>query len=143
MQIPFEETVNVAIEKAADVIIAKINLNEEKRNREFTYQLKELEFYKSNYQKDLKLIFDYWFELIRISYTKDNPHLTAAEREKYKKRYAELSHFDKMSLNRMNTIKYGGKETGRVLALENKLHHKNYEKQPQYTGLFIWCSILF
>ena len=46
MELPFESTINTAIEKIADGVIAKVNINEERRNREFTYQLKELEFYK-------------------------------------------------------------------------------------------------
>ena len=75
LSVPFESTINTAIEKIADGVIAKMNHAEEKRNREFTYQLKELEFYKSNYEKDLKDIFDYWFELVRIIHIKDNEKL--------------------------------------------------------------------
>lgn len=85
MEIPFEGTLNTAIEKIADGIITKINLNEEKRNREFTYKLKKLEFYKSNYEKDLKDIFDYWFELVRITHIKDNKNLTEQERQNHQK----------------------------------------------------------
>ena len=81
MEFPFESTVNTAIEKITDGVIAKMNINEERRNREFTYQLKELEFYKSNYEKDLKEIFDYWFELIRVAQIKDNKNLSGARRE--------------------------------------------------------------
>ena len=68
--------INTIIEKVSDGVIAKMNMNEEKRNREFTYQLKELEFYKSNYENDLKDIFD--FSAIttsltnNIGVTKDN-----------------------------------------------------------------------
>lgn len=142
MEFPYESTINTAIEKNSDTVIAKINLNEEKRNREFTYQLKELEFYKSNYQKDLKDIFDYWFEIVRITHIKDNQNLTASERERCNKKYNELVQIDKISRYKMNTIKYGGKETGRVLAIENKLHQDKYNDQPEYTTLFMWCAIL-
>lgn len=142
MEYPYESTINTAIEKVADAIITKININEEKRNREFTYQLKELEFYKSNYQKDLKDIFDYWFDVVRLTHIKNNKNLSAQERERHQKKYFELVNLDKISRYKMNTIKYGGKETGRVLALENKLHQSRYSDQPKYTTLFLWCSIL-
>ena len=45
MEVPGESVVNTIVEKVSDGIIAKMNINEERRNREFTYQLKELEFY--------------------------------------------------------------------------------------------------
>ena len=140
MELPFESTINTAIEKIADGVIAKVNINEERRSREFAYQLKELEFYKSNY--DLKDIFDYWFDVVRITHIKDNPHLTAQEREKHNKRYNELIHVDKIARYKMNTIKYGGTETGRVLAIEQKLHQEKYSNQPKYIPLLMWCSVL-
>ena len=142
MELPFESTINTAIEKIADGVIAKVNINEERRSREFAYQLKELEFYKSNYEKDLKDIFDYWFDVVRINHIKDNPHLTAQEREKHNKRYNELIHVDKIARYKMNTIKYGGTETGRVLAIEQKLHQEKYSNQPKYIPLLMWCSVL-
>ena len=139
---PFENTINLAIEKIADGVITKMNHVEERRNREFTYQLKELEFYKSNYEKDLKDIFDFWFDVVRIVHVKDNPHLSAPEQKKYNDKYKELIQIDKISRYKMKTIKYGGTETGRVLAIENKLHQKKYEDKPKYVPLFMWCSIL-
>lgn len=142
MELPFESTVNTAIEKIADGVIAKININEERRSREFSYQLKELEFYKSNYEKDLKDIFDFWFDVVCITHIKDNPHLTEQERQKYYKRYGELIHVDKIARYKMNTIKYGGTETGRVLAIENKLHQEKYNNKPTYIPLFMWCAVL-
>ena len=42
----------------------------------------------------------------------------------------------------MNTIKYGGTETGRVLAIEQKLHQEKYSNQPKYIPLLMWCSVL-
>ena len=118
MEFPFESTVNTAIEKIADGVITKININEERRNREFTYQLKELEFYKSNYEKDLKDIFDYWFELVRMAQIQNNEKLTEPERAKYSKELTKYLSVDKISRYRMNTMKYGGKETSRILAIK-------------------------
>ncbi|OUO17955.1 hypothetical protein [Flavonifractor sp. An4] len=142
MELPFENTVNTAIDKIADGVITKMNHAEERRNREFAYQLKELEFYKSNYEKDLKDIFDFWFEVVRVVHIKDNPHLSAPEQKKYNDKYKELIQIDKISRYKMKTIKYGGTETGRVLAIENKLHQKKYDDKPKYVPLLMWCSIL-
>lgn len=142
MELPFESTINTAIEKISDGVINKMNHAEEKRNREFTYQLKELEFYKSNYEKDLKDIFDYWFELVKITHIKDNENLTEQERQRFRKKYTEMLSVSKVATLKMNTLKYGGTETGRVLAVENALHQKKYADQPESTALFIWCSVL-
>lgn len=81
MEVPGESVVNTIVEKVSDGIIAKMNINEERRNREFTYQLKELEFYKTNFDKELKEIFDYWFELVRIAQMQNNPNLSEAENQ--------------------------------------------------------------
>ena len=142
MELPFESTVNTAIEKIADGVITKMNINEERRNREFTYQLKELEFYKSNYEKDLKEIFDYWFELIRVAQIKDNKNLSEQEKMRYNKKYSDLLTVDKISRSRMNTLKYGGKETSRVLAITNRLTQDTFHDKPEQTTLFAWCAIL-
>lgn len=48
MGFPGEEIVSTAVEKLSDTLIQKMDHAEEKRNREFTYQLRELEFYKGN-----------------------------------------------------------------------------------------------
>lgn len=142
MEIPFESTVNTAIEKISDGVIAKMNHAEEKRNREFTYQLKELEFYKSNYEKDLKDIFDFWFELVKITHIKDNKNLTEQEQQRLNKKYKEMLSIMKIATYKMNTLKYGGTETGRVLAIESVLHQEKYNDQPEATALFVWCAIL-
>ena len=142
MEFPFESTVNTAIEKIADGVITKININEERRNREFTYQLKELEFYKSNYEKDLKDIFDYWFELVRMAQIQNNEKLTEPERAKYSKELTKYLSVDKISRYRMNTMKYGGKETSRILAITNRLSQPKFEHQPKLTLVFAWCSVL-
>lgn len=135
-------TINTMIEKISDGVIAKMNINEERRNREFTYQLKELEFYKSNYESDLKDIFDYWFELVRITHIKDNQNLTEQEKQKYQKKYNELMSIEKISRYKINSLKYGGTETGRVLALQNLLLQEEYKDQPDTTALYMWCLIL-
>lgn len=66
MGFPGEEIVSTAVEKLSDSLIQKMDHAEEKRNREFNYQLRELEFYKGNYDKEIKKIFDGWFDFYKI-----------------------------------------------------------------------------
>lgn len=142
MEMPGESVVNTIIEKISDGVITRMNINEERRNREFTYQLKELEFYKSGYDKELRSLFDYWTELVWLAQFKDNGCLSQSEKEKYNKRYNELIHIDKIAKNKINTIKYGGKETGRVLALQSKLQQEKYKDQPTLVIVYMWCSVI-
>ena len=142
MELPLENLVSTAIEQISTGVQLKISQIEEQKNRDFTYQLKELEFYKSNYEKDLKDIFNYWFDVVRVTHIKDNKNLTSAERQKYEKQYNELLKVTKISKYKMNTLKYGGLETGRILSLESTLHNKKYENQPETTAMFVWCTVL-
>lgn len=142
MGFPGEEIVSKAVEKIADGVIQKMEEAEARREREFTFRLKELEYYKSNYDKELKDIFNFWFELVRITHIKDNKNLTSQEKEKHQKQYNEMMKVDKIARYKMNTLKYGGKETGRVFAMESKLHQEQYKDQPKSTALYMWCSIL-
>ena len=133
MEIPGEGLISTAIEQVVAGVQIKVSQIEESRNREFLYQMKELEFYKSNYEKDLKGIFDYWFDVVRITHIKDNLHLTEQERQKYNKKFSELVYVDKIAQYKMNTLKYGGRETGRILALQNKLQQKFYDDKLRET----------
>ena len=54
----------------------------------------------------------------------------------------ELVYVDKIAQYKMNTLKYGGRETGRILALQNKLQQKFYDDKPRETELYLWCRIL-
>lgn len=142
MELPLEKIVSTAIEQISTGVQLKVSQIEEQRNRDFTYQLKELEFYKSNYEKDLKNIFNYWFDLVRITHIKDNKNLTPSEKQRYEKKYNDLLNIAKVSEYKMNTLKYGGVETGRILALESTLHNEKYNDQPDLTPLFVWCTVL-
>lgn len=142
MGFPGEEIVTKAVESLSSSLIKKMDAAEARREREFSLKLKELEFYKSNYDKELKKIFDYWFELVRVVLIKDNKNLSQAERDKYAKEYGEYLKVDKVSKYKMDTLKYGGKETGRVFAIETKLHQTEYQEKPEMTTLYMWCAIL-
>lgn len=136
------EKISKAVEIISENVIQRMEEAEKRREREFTYKLKELEYYKSNYDKELKDIFNYWFDIVRITHIKDNKNLSTNEKEKYQKKYDEMMKVDKISRYKINTLKYGGKETGRAFALEMKLHQDKYNHQPLATALFMWCAIL-
>ena len=142
MGFPGEEIVTKAVESLSSSLIKKMDAAEARREREFSLKLKELEFYKSNCDKELKKIFDYWFELVRVVLIKDNKNLSQAERDKYAKEYGEYLKVDKVSKYKMDNLKYGGKETGRVLAIETNLHQTDYQEKPEMTTLYMWCAIL-
>lgn len=142
MEFPGENIAATVAEKVSDIVIAKMNINEEKRNREFTYQLKELEFYKSGYDKELRALFDYWTDLVWLAQLKDNELLSEQERKRYNKQFDDMIKVDKIAKNKINTIKYGGKETGRVLALQSKLQQAKYKDQPMLVMVYMWCSII-
>lgn len=142
MGFPGEEIVSTTVEKIADGVIQKMEEAEARREREFIYRIKELEYYKSNYDKELKDIFNFWFELVRVTHIKDNKNLSPQEREKHQKKYNDMMKVDKIARYKMNTLKYGGEETGRIFAIESKLHQEKYSDQPKATALYMWCSIL-
>lgn len=142
MEMPGESVVNTIIEKISDGVITRMNINEERRNREFTYQLKELEFYKSGYDKELRALFDYWTDLVWLAQFKDNELLSEQERKRYNKQFDDMIKIDKIAKNKINTIKYGGKETGRVLALQSKLQQEKYKDQPTLVIVYMWCSVI-
>ena len=142
MELPGEGLIKSAIEQIVSGVQIRVSQIEESRNREFMHQMKELEFYKSNYERDLKDIFDYWFEVVRITHIKDNKHLTPQERERHNKKYLELVKVDKIAKYKMNTLKYGGSATSRVLALKNKLQQERYADQPSFVPTYMFCKIL-
>ena len=86
MGFPGEEIVSTAIEKFSEGVIQKMEESEARRDREFSYKLKELEFYKSNYDKEIKSIFDAWFNLLQNSLLSENRNLTEDQRKKYQDR---------------------------------------------------------
>ena len=142
MNFPGEELVSTAIQTFSDGIIKKMDEAEARRERDFAFRLKELEYYKSNYDREIKDIFDYWFDVVRITHIKDNKNLTDQQRRNHEKRYNELVNIEKIARYKMNTMKYGGTETGRVFAIENKLHQSKYDDKPKLTVLYMWCAIL-
>lgn len=142
MGFPGEEMVATAIEKLSDGIIAKMNESEARREREFAYKLKELEFYKANYDKEIKSIFDGWFDLLQNSLLANNKNLTPEQQKKYKKALDEALKPDTALKLKIRTMKYGGTETGKALALFSQISFDKDAEYSKYDVTYVICVLL-
>lgn len=144
MGFPGEEVVSIAIEKFSDGVMRKMDEGEARRNREFSYKLKELEFYKGNYDKEIKGIFNDWFNFLQNSLLADNKHLTEEQKKTYKRKIAEILRPDKALKLKIDTMKYGGTETGKALALFSQITYaaNNGEEMPKFAVVYVVCVLL-
>lgn len=144
MGFPGEELVATALDKFSDGIIAKMNEGEARREREFTYKLKELEFYKANYDKEIKSIFDEWFDLLQNSLLVNNKSLSSEQQKKYRRALDEASRPDNALKLKIRTMKYGGTETGKALALFSQISFdaNKDEKFPKFAIVYVTCVLL-
>ncbi|MCD8145579.1 MAG: hypothetical protein LUD79_09690 [Oscillospiraceae bacterium] len=142
MGFPGEELVAVAIEKFSDGVIKKMDESEARRNREFSYKLKELEFYKGNYDKEIKSVFDRWFDFLQYSLLSGNKHLTEDQRKSYKKKVNDFLKPDKALKLKIDTMKYGGTETGKALALFSQIGFTAEEDNPKFDAVYGICILL-
>lgn len=85
------DPVTAALEAFTKGAIQKMEESEARRDRDFSYKLKELEFYKSNYDKEIKSLFDDWFNFLQNALLSTNKYLSLEEQKKYKKAVAEAS----------------------------------------------------
>lgn len=144
MGFPGEEIVSTAIEKFSEGVIQKMEESEARRDREYSYKLKELEFYKSNYDKEIKSIFDAWFNLLQNSLLSENRNLTEDQRKKYQKSLAEALKPDNALRLKINTMKYGGTETGKALALFSQITFglNKDNRIPKFASVYVTCVLL-
>lgn len=144
MGFPGEEIVSTAIEKFSDGVIRKMDEGEARRNREFSYKLKELEFYKGNYDKEIKGIFNDWFNFLQNSLLADSKHLTEEQKKTYQKKIAEMLKPDKALKLKIDTMKYGGTETGKALALFSQITYaaNSGEEMPKFAVVYVVCVLL-
>ena len=115
------DPVTAALEAFTKGAIQKMEESEARRDRDFSYKLKELEFYKSNYDKEIKSLFDDWFNFLQNALLSTNKYLSLEEQKKYKKAVAEASKPETVVKRTIKTMKYGGTETGKTLALVNQI----------------------
>ena len=130
------------IEQITAGILLKISQNDEIKNREFLFKMKELEFYKSNFEKDLKDIFNYWFELVMLSFIKDNEHIDEKKNKELNAKFNRLLSIEIVSSYKMKTIKYGGVATSKILAIQNQMSFKQSGQEPRFAAAYVFCKIL-
>lgn len=144
MGFPGEEIVSAAVEKISDALIQKMDHAEEKRNREFTYQLRELEFYKGNYDKEIKKIFDGWFDFLQNSLISSNANVEESVRRQFQRKVDEFAKPEKAIALKVQTMKYCGTDTGKTLALFSQItYDANKENDvPRFAVVYVTCLLL-
>jgi len=144
MGFPGEELVSTALEKLSDGIIKEMEVSEARRNREFSYKLKELEFYKGNYEKEIKGLFDEWFDFLQNALLSTNKNLSPDEQKKYKRAVVDASKTERVVKRQIKTMKYGGTETGKALALVNQITAlTEIDDSPPYFAVpYAVCTLL-
>ena len=144
MGFPGEEIVSTAVEKLSDTLIQKMDHAEEKRNREFTYQLRELEFYKRNYDKEIKKIFDEWFDFLQNTLIITNKNVEDSVKRQYQREVDRFSKPEKGISLKIQTIKYCGTETGKILALFSQISYDTNKRGniPKFAMVYVTCLLL-
>ena len=144
MGFPGEEIVSTAVEKLSDTLIQKMDHAEEKRNREFTYQLRELEFYKGNYDKEIKKIFDEWFDFLQNTLIITNKNVEDSVKRQYQREVDRFSKPEKCISLKIQTIKYCGTETGKILALFSQISYDTNKRGniPKFAMVYVTCLLL-
>ncbi|MCD7754196.1 MAG: hypothetical protein LUH41_06610 [Clostridiales bacterium] len=142
MGFPGEELVSTAIEKITDSAIKRMDESEARRNREFSYKLKELEFYKGNYDKEIKSVFDRWFDLLQNAMLSNNKALSPEQQKRIQSKMNEFQKPEKLFKLSIDTMKYGGTETGKALALYNQIIYSDKKDSPQFAVVYAICVLL-
>ena len=140
--IPGEDIISTAIEKFSDGIIHKMDEAEQRRNREFAYRLKELEFYKGNYDKEIKEIFESWFGLLQNIMLSTNPNLTEATRQKYAQKVNDTVSAEKGIRLKIRTLMFCGTQSAKALALFNRISIKHAEIENKFASVYVTCLLL-
>lgn len=142
--IKVSDPITAALEVFSKGAIQKMEESEARREREFSYKLKELEFYKGNYDKEIKSIFDSWFNLLQNSLLASGKHLTVEQKKKYQKLRDDALKPDNALKLKINTMKYGGTETGKALALFSQISFalNADEKVPKFASVYVTCVLL-
>ncbi|MCD8006638.1 MAG: hypothetical protein LUF29_06655 [Oscillospiraceae bacterium] len=143
MGFPGEELVSKALESFSNGVMKKMDESEARRDREFSYKLKELEFYKGNYDKEIKSVFDRWFDLLQNTLLAGKESLSPEQKKPYQTKMKNSLQADKVIKLYIDTIKYGGTETGKALALFSQVCYVN-SKENNLPIAFVYaiCVLL-
>ncbi len=144
MGFPGEELVTTAIEKFADGVIHKMDAAEERRNREFSYKLKELEYYKGNYDKEIRTIFEKWFDFLENTLVSTSTKASEDIKRQRQKKVENLLKYENAIRLKIDTMKYGGTETGKALALFSQLSYDTNKDDgtPKFAMVYAVCKLL-
>lgn len=144
MGFPGEEIVSTAVEKLSDALIQKMDHAEEKRNREFTYQLRELEFYKGNYDKEIRKVFDGWFDFLQNTLLVANKNVDDAAKKHYQRELEKFTKPEHAVALKIQTMKYCGTETGKALALFSQISYDcgKDDTIPKFATVYVTCFLL-
>lgn len=144
MGFPGEEVINTAVDKLSEALIQKMDHAEEKRNREFTYQLRELEFYKGNYDKEIKKIFDGWFDFLQNTLIVSNKNVEDSVKRHFQKEVDKFTKPENAIALKIQTMKYCGTETGKTLALFSQISYDSTKNEgvPKLAIVYVTCLLL-
>lgn len=143
MGFPGEDIVTTAIEKFSDGVLKKMDESEARREREFSYKLKEMEFYKGNYDKEIKGVFDGWFDFLQNGLLATKNGLTQEQQRKYQKALNNALQPDNALKLKIKTMKYGGTETGKALALFSQVSSDSeVDDCPKLAVMYVVCVLL-
>ena len=144
MSFPGEELIASAIDNVTNAALHKLDVAEAQRNREFAYSIKELEYYKGNYDKELKNTFENWFGFLENLIVATSNNASDEIKRQKQKRIDETLKFENAIKLKINTMKYGGTETGKALALFSKVSHeyKRTKSVPSFAMIYVICKLL-
>ena len=144
MGFPGEEVISTAVDKISEALIQKMDHAEEKRNREFTYQLRELEFYKGNYDKEIKKIFDGWFDFLQNTLIVSNKNVEDSVKRHFQKEVEKFTKPENAIALKIQTMKYCGTETGKALALFSQISYDSTKNEnvPKMAIVYVTCLLL-
>ncbi len=130
--------INTIFEGISSGISKVLDKSESKKDREASYKLKEFEFYKNNYDAQIKSIYDRWYELLYSSLNAGKSNVASENQNtnstKIKNEFQQLQ---------KDTVKYGGTETGKALAVFNQVGYRvNKGDTTKFAYAYAICFLL-
>lgn len=107
--------------------------------QEFESTMKRLDYYRSQNENEIKLIFGYWIELIRLVQIKDNENLDIKAKNKAQADYNKLMKVEKISEMNTLTLKYGEENT--IQTLRTIHYFNNTEQNNGYISMYGYMSL--
>ncbi len=114
-----------------------------KKEQDFESTMKRLDYYRSQNEDEIKEIFDYWIELIRITQIKDNENLGINAKNKAQAAYNKLIKVEKISEMNTLTLKYGEEKTIQTLRTIHYFMHSQESEDylAMYGYMKLFCNL--